>query len=667
MQNQNEKLEYYISMLEDGVPLEEVLDQVKDQEGNLPELLSLVSKIKALPDVSIDPNTASKQDAIIQSMIETHAVNKQKRTPINLLNWFLGKPKPFVRVTSFVFFLSILFAAFLFFITVTQTSSASIRISNITGQVEIIGSNKDDIWSVLQIDDYISAGQKVKTGVNSSIELQLPDKSLIQLAEDTEITIDKLENHKKDGLTFILTQHIGSTQHHVSVHENTSTNYIVNTPSNIINVHGTKFIVKVAENGRTFIQVDAGFVNVIGAEKQVTLTPGFATETLPGEIPSTPLHAFSSYGELLKQERNVWEMEDSLIFISDDTIIPQSIAPGDNIVVSGRILPNGNWLADYIKRIDVTDYQVSYSGNINFISPELWVVDDKSIQVTKETKKPDNLSIGDLVRIIYINQNNGRRKALEIEPLSYSGNLEKFQDLSEGKLEHGKYGLSFVKDEITVEECDYQYDLIGDLVNNGNSQYEEMKNVSIDYQILNGKKFVKQVVLEPSFWEEIPSGDTIHFSLHVELSDDWLSTNAMSEIKLKIRINKNIVHPDSAEGLLIRLKKSCDYKKATQEEHDSEDINDSEPEKDIPIENIPTNDTSCVGVLIHPEGQQLANIYAVSYDEIMGWFCDGFGFGEIDLAYYYAQIAGINVDSIFELVRSGLDWGEIINQLGLEP
>jgi hypothetical protein len=53
----------------------------------------------------------------------------------------------------------------------------------------------------------------------------------------------------------------------------------------------------------------------------------------------------------------------------------------------------------------------------------------------------------------------------------------------------------------------------------------------------------------------------------------------------------------------------------------------------------------------------------VPYNEIMSWFCQGFGFGEIDLAYGLSRESGVAVTDIFALRRSGLGWGQIKKQL----
>lgn len=73
----------------------------------------------------------------------------------------------------------------------------------------------------------------------------------------------------------------------------------------------------------------------------------------------------------------------------------------------------------------------------------------------------------------------------------------------------------------------------------------------------------------------------------------------------------------------------------------------------------PTLVTDCVGANPHPTGQKLAARYGVSYEEIMGWFCQRFGFGEIDLAYELSRDSGVPVADIFAMKSGGMGWGNI--------
>jgi hypothetical protein len=74
----------------------------------------------------------------------------------------------------------------------------------------------------------------------------------------------------------------------------------------------------------------------------------------------------------------------------------------------------------------------------------------------------------------------------------------------------------------------------------------------------------------------------------------------------------------------------------------------------------PTAATSCTGNTDHqPEGLRMAQKHGVSYGEIMGWFCQGYGFGEIDQAYDLAKLNGKPPADLFALKTQGMGWGQI--------
>jgi hypothetical protein len=68
-----------------------------------------------------------------------------------------------------------------------------------------------------------------------------------------------------------------------------------------------------------------------------------------------------------------------------------------------------------------------------------------------------------------------------------------------------------------------------------------------------------------------------------------------------------------------------------------------------------------------PEGLTLAARWGVPYEEIMSWFCQGFGFGEIDLAYELAAQSGKPVADVFAMKAGGMGWGQIKQELSPKP
>ncbi len=80
----------------------------------------------------------------------------------------------------------------------------------------------------------------------------------------------------------------------------------------------------------------------------------------------------------------------------------------------------------------------------------------------------------------------------------------------------------------------------------------------------------------------------------------------------------------------------------------------------------------CVGSDPHPVAKALAERFEVTYEEIMGWFCeDQMGMGEIGLALVTAQVLAEEDEAptleeiMSQRLDEGLGWGQIWQNLGL--
>src|SRR5207248_9775588 len=67
----------------------------------------------------------------------------------------------------------------------------------------------------------------------------------------------------------------------------------------------------------------------------------------------------------------------------------------------------------------------------------------------------------------------------------------------------------------------------------------------------------------------------------------------------------------------------------------------------------------------NPVAVRLASAFGVPTSEIMGWHCQGFGFGEIAKAYLLAKSGKMSVADIFALKKGGKGWGNIIKDAGV--
>ncbi len=80
-----------------------------------------------------------------------------------------------------------------------------------------------------------------------------------------------------------------------------------------------------------------------------------------------------------------------------------------------------------------------------------------------------------------------------------------------------------------------------------------------------------------------------------------------------------------------------------------------------------TQATSCLKSS-QPVAARLAASFDVTSDEILRWFCQGFGFGEIAKAYVLAQQSGkYSVAQILAMRKSGEGWGQLVKKAGVSP
>jgi hypothetical protein len=87
----------------------------------------------------------------------------------------------------------------------------------------------------------------------------------------------------------------------------------------------------------------------------------------------------------------------------------------------------------------------------------------------------------------------------------------------------------------------------------------------------------------------------------------------------------------------------------------------------LPVTPVGTIETPCDANQRQPMAMRLADAFGVSYQEINGWHCRGFGFGEIAKAYLLDELGEFTVEDVFDLRLSGVGWGEIMKQANVNP
>ena len=109
-----------------------------------------------------------------------------------------------------------------------------------------------------------------------------------------------------------------------------------------------------------------------------------------------------------------------------------------------------------------------------------------------------------------------------------------------------------------------------------------------------------------------------------------------------------------------------DEEELTEDGDPSEDTLTEEGDPDENGEEYRDGEGFCVGVEPHPTGERLADEYGVEYSVIMAYFCQGFGFGEIRLAYNIADTMDVSVEEVFgKRSDDGMGWGQIMQDYGI--
>lgn len=74
--------------------------------------------------------------------------------------------------------------------------------------------------------------------------------------------------------------------------------------------------------------------------------------------------------------------------------------------------------------------------------------------------------------------------------------------------------------------------------------------------------------------------------------------------------------------------------------------------------------------IIHPVLNWMAEEYEIAYEVLLGYFCEGYGVGEIKLALMTAQTeaaqeAGLDWEALLAMKTDDVGWGDIWQELGL--
>jgi hypothetical protein len=652
-----------MTALESGETLDTVLARVPADQSDLREDLRLAAQIRQLPHPN--PDAAFLQSSLKSLEGAMMNTNQRKTAP--------APPKRTGLFPTFAISAVLILAIFSigvlgawFLLRGFNANTAVVKTLN--GSLEVSSANQPEGWHVLEQGGRIHSGDQIRTGSQSTAIIQFSDGSQAIFGPQSLIVFDTLEDRSGE-IAVTMTQKQGRSSHRVVPFQNHASSYIVDTPAGTASVKGTEFSVDVLENGASRFIVNRGEVQVSGSSQDVSVSAGQVTDVDPGEDPDNPTYQFSLQGSIGAKNDTNWMIAGVTVEVSAETNILGTPGIGDQVYVTGRILEDNLWMADQI--VPVAGEAISnITGTVQKIGSPYWLISGVKFMVTEDTLISGDVELNSPVKVIFTILDTGDWQALSITSLEEKDIEPEPTATTELTPDpDADPSLSFMPDELTAKTCASSAKVTGKLVNTSDDDGDYAAGVVLGYSIEGNAELVNQVRILPDRWDRIDPGEAVTFKVGAELSPAWNDAAPGTEIKIKVFVAEEINRPDHLPGqLTVTFIKSCAETptptgtKVTETPIVTPDLTPS-PTTDMTT--TPEDETTCTGANPHPTGTTLALRYGVPYEEIMYWFCQHFGFGEIDLAYSLSQQSGVPVEEIFAMKSSGMGWGNI--KKALEP
>ncbi|MDX1415139.1 MAG: DUF5666 domain-containing protein [Candidatus Promineifilaceae bacterium] len=352
-------------------------------------------------------------------------------------------------------------------------------VHDLRGLVEL--DSGDGQWTVVDANTTVPGGSRLRTSPYSSASLTFYDGSQARLGPAAELTLDEVQALRPaDGYrTVVMTQWAGESEHKVQLRHDGRSRYEVHTATAAGMARGTQFRVSVAADGRAAYTVTEGAVDVRNNDRTISLVAGQTTNFAADEPPAQPSFILTATGTLT-QMGETWVVAGQTFQVTPSTLMNGTPQIGDLVYVEGHQAHDGSPpLADRIQRLDDDDDQFVFTGEVDVIGGDSWVVSKVSISITDDTQIDPDIFLGDTVRVAgYIRQPEGDLVATAIT---------------------------------RVEDEDQQpFEFVG-VVQNISAASWTISNIAI------------AIDQETEIDADIAAGDTVKVSGHILADDTWLA------------------------------------------------------------------------------------------------------------------------------------------------
>ncbi len=383
-------LQQQLEALESGKPLTKVLQELPSGAEELVPLVRLASAVRQLthPAPNLNGSTARQ----LATAVHQRRNHRPQTQPIFSLPWL----RPAFATLAVIGAVLILLGAGIWMLGPRHAQAAVAM--DLVGQVEVAANDSAASWQPLRAGDQVYAGQRLRTGEASNVTLVFFEGSRVTLGANADITLSRLEGSWNRSLRVVIDQHAGKTSHSVVPFRSADSQYQVLTPAGNASVHGTIFRVEVERTGQARFAVDAGKVLVASKNAQVMLDAGQATLIQSGQPVLLSGYQFELKGVVSNIAGTTWTVNGVSFQVTAETVLEGDPQLGSYVSVEGRVTAEG-WIADKIEVTKPKDPKNEFTGILEDMEGDTWVVSGVALLITSETKLDDNLNVGDRVEV----------------------------------------------------------------------------------------------------------------------------------------------------------------------------------------------------------------------------------------------------------------------------
>lgn len=214
------------------------------------------------------------------------------------------------------------------------------RVKFVIGESTVLHSGETS-WETVRLEMNIFKGDRIKTNLNSRVEIEMPDESLIRVNENTIFDVKeiRLADEEEDEMSFTLwAGNIWAKFKKVISNRQVRR---IDSPSAVVAVRGTTFEIDVDDAQTTHVRVEEGQVAVTSKDVPGEVLVGANEETRveKGKAPIKP-RSFRRNLEDRTGRGMVLDLENTKLQYNDPAVLTSGIP------LQGRVVPGAEVYAD---------------------------------------------------------------------------------------------------------------------------------------------------------------------------------------------------------------------------------------------------------------------------------------------------------------------------------